>query len=76
MNPLTPIENVLTHLLEWLHGSVGLPWAWAVVALTIIVRMLLVPTSKESVTVPTRPASASSRSARADRSSNSASSRT
>jgi YidC/Oxa1 family membrane protein insertase len=43
VNPLTPIENVLTHVLEWLHGSVGLPWAWAVVALTIMVRMLLVP---------------------------------
>ena len=43
MNPLTPIENVLTHVLEWLHGTAGLPWAWAVVALTLMVRMLLVP---------------------------------
>jgi YidC/Oxa1 family membrane protein insertase len=43
VNPLAPIENVLTHVLEWLHGTVGLPWAWAVVALTLIVRMLLVP---------------------------------
>jgi YidC/Oxa1 family membrane protein insertase len=43
VNPLTPIENVLTHVLEWLHGTVGLPWAWAVVALTLMVRMLLVP---------------------------------
>ena len=40
---LTPIEDVLTAALEWLHSSVGLPWAWAVIALTIVVRMLLVP---------------------------------
>ena len=40
---LTPIEDVLTAALEWLHSSVGLPWAWAVIALTIAVRMLLVP---------------------------------
>jgi YidC/Oxa1 family membrane protein insertase len=40
---LGPIEDVLRHVLDWLHGSVGLPWAWAIVALTLIVRMLLVP---------------------------------
>lgn len=40
---LTPIEDVLTAVLEWLHTAAGLPWAWAVVALTVIVRMLLVP---------------------------------
>jgi YidC/Oxa1 family membrane protein insertase len=42
-NPLEPIQRVLTLLLEWLHSAVGLPWAWAIVATTIIVRMLLVP---------------------------------
>ena len=40
---LTPLEDVLTAGLKWLHGPVGLPWAWAVVVLTLIVRMLLVP---------------------------------
>ena len=40
---LTPIENVLTSVLEFLHDKVGLPWAWAIIALTITVRMLLVP---------------------------------
>ena len=40
---LTPIENVLTDVLTWLHDSVGLTWAWSIVALTVIVRMLLVP---------------------------------
>ncbi len=43
MNPLKPIEGILETVLEWLHQSIGLPWAWAIVALTLIVRMLLVP---------------------------------
>jgi YidC/Oxa1 family membrane protein insertase len=40
---LSPIENVLTEVLIWLHDSGGLTWAWSIVALTVIVRMLLVP---------------------------------
>ena len=40
---LTPLENVLTEVLTWLHESAGLTWAWSIVALTVIVRMLLVP---------------------------------
>jgi YidC/Oxa1 family membrane protein insertase len=40
---LSPIENVLTDVLTWLHDSAGLSWAWSIVALTVIVRMLLVP---------------------------------
>jgi YidC/Oxa1 family membrane protein insertase len=40
---LEPIEKPLTALLEWLHASVGLTWAWSIVALTIIVRTLLLP---------------------------------
>ena len=43
MNPLRPIEDVLTWLLETLHDTANLPWAWAIVAVTLIVRMLLVP---------------------------------
>jgi YidC/Oxa1 family membrane protein insertase len=39
---LTPLEDLLRHILNGLH-SVGLPWAWSIVGLTIIVRMLLVP---------------------------------
>ena len=42
-SPLTPIEDVLRHVLFWLHDSVGLKWAWALVALTVMVRLLLVP---------------------------------
>jgi YidC/Oxa1 family membrane protein insertase len=40
---LTPVEDVLTWGLEWFHTSIGLSWAWSVIALTIVVRMLLVP---------------------------------
>ena len=40
---LGPFEDLLAALLEFLHESVGLPWAWSIVALTVLVRMLLVP---------------------------------
>ncbi len=40
---LSPIENVLTEVLIWLHETVGLTWAWSIVALTVLVRILLVP---------------------------------
>jgi len=39
---------LLRHILNGLH-SVGLPWAWAIVALTIIVRMLLVPLTVKQI---------------------------
>ena len=42
-SPLTPLEDALRAVLDWLHTTIGLPWAWAIVALTVIVRMLLVP---------------------------------
>jgi YidC/Oxa1 family membrane protein insertase len=40
---LSPIEDLLAELLIFLHESVGFTWAWSIVALTIMVRMLLVP---------------------------------
>ena len=43
LSPLTPLEHLLRHVLNWLHYSVGLPWAWSIVGLTVIVRVLLVP---------------------------------
>jgi len=48
-SPLSPLENALRAVLEWLHGSVGLPWAWAIVALTLMVRMLLVPLTVKQI---------------------------
>jgi YidC/Oxa1 family membrane protein insertase len=46
--PITPLENVLRSILDFLGpkaagGTIGLPWAWSVVALTILVRIALVP---------------------------------
>jgi YidC/Oxa1 family membrane protein insertase len=40
---LGPIERPLRWGLENLHSQVGLTWAWSIVALTILVRLALVP---------------------------------
>lgn len=37
------LESVMRHVLNFFHTSVGLPWAWAIVATTVAVRMILVP---------------------------------
>jgi YidC/Oxa1 family membrane protein insertase len=46
---LSPIENLMTEVLTWLHDTVGLPWAWAIVALTIGVRILIVPVAIKQI---------------------------
>ena len=46
---LGPIESVLTDVLEWLHASGGLPWAWAIIVLTVIVRMVILPLTIKQV---------------------------
>ena len=46
---LTPLENLFRHILDWLHTTVGLPWAWSIVALTVIVRMILVPLTVKQI---------------------------
>ncbi|MDQ3859146.1 MAG: YidC/Oxa1 family membrane protein insertase, partial [Actinomycetota bacterium] len=46
---LGPIEEVLTGLLEWLHSSVGLPWGFAIIALTLMVRIVLVPLTVKQI---------------------------
>ena len=40
---LQPLEDLLAWALTHLHDVIGLPWAWSIVALTVIVRFLLVP---------------------------------
>jgi YidC/Oxa1 family membrane protein insertase len=47
-SPITPLENLLRSILDFLGpkaagGTIGLPWAWSIVALTILVRIILVP---------------------------------
>ena len=48
---LDQLETVLRHVLKWLgpHGTIGLPWAWSIVALTVIVRILLVPLTVKQI---------------------------
>jgi YidC/Oxa1 family membrane protein insertase len=46
---LEPIERPLTAILEWLHSTIGLPWAWAIIVLTLIVRVLLVPLTVKQI---------------------------
>jgi YidC/Oxa1 family membrane protein insertase len=40
---LAPLENAVTWLLDRFHYNLGLPWAWAIVGTTIVVRVALVP---------------------------------
>jgi YidC/Oxa1 family membrane protein insertase len=48
---LDQLEVILRHVLKWLgpHGAIGLPWAWAIVALTVIVRILIVPLAVKQI---------------------------
>ncbi len=48
-NPLQPIENVLTSILEWFHGTAGLTWAWSIVALVVLVRVVLLPVTVRQI---------------------------
>ena len=40
---ISQLEAVMKHVLHWFHFNVGLTWAWSIVAITVVVRMLLVP---------------------------------
>jgi YidC/Oxa1 family membrane protein insertase len=42
-SPITPLENLLKAVLDFFHDNVGLTWAWSIIALTIVVRIALVP---------------------------------
>jgi YidC/Oxa1 family membrane protein insertase len=47
---LQPIEDVLTDLLEWLGpGSIGMTWGWAIVVLTILVRIVILPLTLQQI---------------------------
>ena len=48
-NPLQPLEHFLESALIWLHETVGFTWAWSIVALTIIVRVVLVPVTVKQI---------------------------
>jgi YidC/Oxa1 family membrane protein insertase len=40
---ISQLETVMKHVLSWFHTTLGLPWAWAIVGTTVLVRMILVP---------------------------------
>jgi YidC/Oxa1 family membrane protein insertase len=40
---LSPIENALAWGLRHLHDSIGFSWGWSIVALTVVVRIAVVP---------------------------------
>ena len=46
---LTPLVRPLTWLLETLHFTLGIPWGWSIVVLTVIVRILIVPLAVKQI---------------------------
>jgi YidC/Oxa1 family membrane protein insertase len=46
---LSPLENVMKSILDFFHTTVGLPWGWSIVAVTIVVRLCLVPLAVRSI---------------------------
>ena len=48
---LDQLESILRAVLKWLgpHGTIGLPWAWAIVALTVLVRIAIVPLAVKQI---------------------------
>jgi YidC/Oxa1 family membrane protein insertase len=48
-NVLTPFEHFLRGILDWFHNTAHLPWAWSVVALTILVRIVIVPLTVKQI---------------------------
>jgi YidC/Oxa1 family membrane protein insertase len=46
---LSPLENVMKSILDFFHDTIGLPWGWSIVAVTIVVRLCLVPLAVKSI---------------------------
>jgi YidC/Oxa1 family membrane protein insertase len=46
---LGPVERVLTRGLEWLHETGGLSWGLAIIVLTVIVRIVIVPLTVKQI---------------------------
>jgi YidC/Oxa1 family membrane protein insertase len=46
---LGPIERPLTWMLEHLHSDLGLSWSWSIIALTLIVRFVMVPLTVKQI---------------------------
>jgi len=46
---ITPLEHIARNVLDWIHTHLGLSWAWSIVALTVAVRILLVPLTVKQI---------------------------
>ena len=46
---LSPLENLMKSILDFFHDTIGLPWGWSIVAVTIVVRLCLVPLAVRSI---------------------------
>src|ERR1700712_683802 len=42
-NIFQPLIDVFEAVLKFFHNSVGVPWGWSIVLLTVVIRALLVP---------------------------------
>jgi YidC/Oxa1 family membrane protein insertase len=46
---ISALESYMRHALDWIHTNFGISWAWSIVVLTVIVRMLLVPLTVKQI---------------------------
>jgi YidC/Oxa1 family membrane protein insertase len=46
---LSPIEDVLSDVLVWFHESIGLTWAWAIVVLVALIRIVILPLTLKQI---------------------------
>src|SRR5919199_309120 len=46
---LQPLEDAVRWLLDRFHYNLHLPWAWSIVATTVVVRILLVPLTVKQI---------------------------
>jgi len=46
---ISSLEHYMREALDWIHTTFGISWAWSIVVLTVIVRMLLVPLTVKQI---------------------------
>ena len=46
---ISQLEAVMRHILTFFNSSLGLTWAWSIVATTVLVRMILVPLTVKQI---------------------------
>lgn len=47
---VSPISQILDDMLRWFYFDMGIPWGWAIILLTVIVRLLLLPLTYKQIT--------------------------